>query len=148
MKRIIVIVFLLLAIIIGQFLYVINTRPRIEFLPDNPDTKWGKYAQDSFGADYPRIRIYHKTFFGSGEKVNFFQYLIGETGKYWQLRLADMDMFMVNWGWRRDGENPNFDEIKVRSGTMVKVEFGDIPPNSIGFPKKITIEKPVVTEKK
>lgn len=133
-----ILVVLLIVLQIFGFLYLVNTRPKIEFLPDYPnEPMWSKYKHDPQGFEYPRLRIYHDSFFLTKHKLYF--PFISRTEHYWEGRITDMDGFLCNYGWRDDG-GPLFDELSG-GGTVVEMNFGDIPPMSKGHPKKIKIKK-------
>lgn len=110
---------------IVSFAYIVRTRPRIEFLPDNnapevvgatPMDKgfiWNRYKTDPQGFEYPRIRIYHWTFFSNENDDRNFLQKIFETDRHWEGRFTDMDAFIVNYGERNGTNYPLFDELKL-----------------------------------
>lgn len=135
-------IFIIFVFQIFSFLYLINTRPRIEFIPDIKDKNymWSKYKNDPFGLDYPYLRIYNENFFSNDNShTNIFQRLF-ESPNYWEGRITDMETFLINYGWRRE-EKPLFNELLINKGTIVEMKFGDIPLMSVGYPKEIKIKE-------
>ena len=95
----------------ASFQYVLKTRPRIDFLPDNPkcvtmrsdDTmSCAAYPVDGNGFPYIRIRIFHESMwsnFPHDVRLPFFEPDAHQAHNE-ILRLTDMGSFLTNHGFR------------------------------------------------
>lgn len=95
--------------------YIFKTRPRIDFLSDDPMDIMTPEKRDRMGASYPQIRIFNNKGIGITKSGNMSirdsLLAIIEPDYFWNGRITDMETFLINWGFRHDGETPNWNQI-------------------------------------